>query len=124
MTYTRSARTFCAIFLILSLCSLASAAENAVQPETVIVTFHAKSGTEAELERVIAPHWTTARKLKLVSAAPHVPLRGTEEGGKPYFIEIFTWRDARVPDTAPAAIRNIWNDMTRLGEARGGHRGL
>ncbi len=69
---------------------LASIGSSAQQPETVLITFHAKPGSEAELARVIAGHWTTARKLKLVTSTPHVGLRGTEEGAKPYFIDIFT----------------------------------
>lgn len=38
--------------------SLGAAAD---QPETVMVTFRAKAGAEAELARVIATHWRTAR---------------------------------------------------------------
>ena len=49
-------------------------------PETVMVTFHAKSGGEADLARVIARHWDTARSLNLVLDTPHVTLRGTEDG--------------------------------------------
>ena len=71
-------------------------------PETVMITLHAKPGGEAELERVIARHWTTARDMKLVRDTPHVTIRGTEGGDKAYFIDIFTWRDAGIPDAAPA----------------------
>lgn len=100
------------------------AQQNAEQPETVMVTLRAKPGAEADLERVVARHWTTAREMKLVSDKPHLTLRGVEGGNKTYFVEIFTWRDARVPDAAPAEIRRIWSDMNRLVEARGGHPGL
>jgi hypothetical protein len=94
------------------------------EPETVMVTLHAKPGGEEELGRVIANHWTTARQMNLVQDSPHVSIRGMEDGDKAYFIEIFTWRNARVPDAAPAGIRKIWDDMNRLVEARGGHSGL
>ncbi len=104
------------------LCPLSAAAAD--QPETVMVTFHAKPGAEAELERVIAGHWKTAADLHLVSAAPHVTLRGTEEGKKTYFIEVFTWRDASIPDSAPQAIQRIWAQMNALVESRDGHAGL
>ena len=43
------------------------AQQNAEQPETVMVTLRAKPGAEADLERVVARHWTTAREMKLVS---------------------------------------------------------
>jgi hypothetical protein len=101
-----------------------AAQQRAEEPETVMVTLRAKPGSEAELERVIARHWATVRELKLVQDAPHVTLRGTETGEKTYFIEIFTWRDAGIPDAAPDEIRKIWDEMNRLVEARGGHPGL
>jgi hypothetical protein len=94
------------------------------QPETVMVTFRAKPGAEADLARVIASHWQTVKELKLVTSAPHVSLRGTEEGNKTYFVEIFTWRDSSVPDFAPQAIKKIWAEMNALVESRGGHSGL
>lgn len=100
------------------------AQQHAEQPETVMVTLRAKPGAEADLERVIAQHWATARELKLVRDAPHVTIRGTEDGNKTYFVEIFTWRDGAIPDAAPAEIQKIWGEMNRLVEARGGHRGL
>jgi len=89
-----------------------------------MVTLHAKPGAEADLERVLADHWKTARELRLVRDAPHVTIRGSEEGNKTYFVDIFTWRDAGVPDKAPTEIQKIWTDMNRLVDARGGHPGL
>jgi hypothetical protein len=99
-------------------------AQDAGAPETVMVTLHAKPGSEEELARVIASHWATARQMKLVRDSPHVSVRGMEDGNKAYFMEIFTWRDAQVPDAAPPEIRKIWDDMNRLAEARDGHAGL
>jgi hypothetical protein len=89
-----------------------------------MVTLHAKPGVEQELARVIANHWSAARRMNLVLDAPHVTLRGMDDDDKAYFIEIFTWRDANIPDAAPAGIRKIWDEMNRLVEARGGHSGL
>src|SRR5262249_51659960 len=104
-------------FAVLGSCSLAGArllvllgasaiGLLAAQPETVMVTFHAKAGAEADLERVIARHWEMIRQMKMiVSDAPHITLRGTEEGGKIFFVEIFTWTDPSTPDNAPATIQ-------------------
>jgi hypothetical protein len=100
------------------------AQQHTEEPETVMITLHAKPGDEAELERVIARHWKTVRDMKLVRDTTHLTIRGTEAGNKAYFIEIFTWRDAGIPDAAPAEIRKIWDDMNRLVEARGGRQGL
>ena len=95
----------------------------AEKPETVMLRFQPKAGAEEELARVIARHWKTAHDLKLLRETPHVTLRGTE-GGKIYFVDIFTWRDASIPDAAPPAIQAIWAEMNKLVEARGGRPGL
>ena len=96
-------------------------AQQAAQPETVMVTLHVKPGAETDLQQVIARHWTTARQLQLVRDAPHLTARGTERGDKTYFVDVFTWRDSRLPDAAPTKIQKIWTDMNRLVEARDGH---
>jgi hypothetical protein len=93
-------------------------------PETVVVTFRPKAGAEEELARVIANHWATARRLELVRPEPHVTFRARDGVGKPYYVDIFTWRDADIPDNAPPAIQAIWADMNRLTESRDGRPGL
>ena len=111
-------KTICLWLLLAGTC-----AAQAGRPETVMVRMQAKPGAEEELARVIARHWKTTHELKLVQDGPHVTLRGTENG-KTYFIEIFTWRDAGIPDAAPPAVQAIWTEMNRLVEARGGRPGL
>lgn len=100
------------------------AEQPAPEPETVVITFHAKAGAEAELTRVIEKHWATARELKLVQDSPHLTLRRIEPGNRVCFTDIFTWRDAAIPDKAPAAIQAIWQQMNQLVESRGGEPGL
>lgn len=99
-------------------------AKSVAAPETVIISFHAEQGAESDLQRMIAEHWTVARRLNLVRESPRVTLRGTEQGDRVYFVDIFTWRDAAIPDAAPQEIRKIWDQMNRLAEARGGQTGL
>jgi hypothetical protein len=91
------------------------------RPETVMITFRAKPGADAELARVIASHWATARRLKLVLDTPHLTLRSSD--GR-QFVEIMTWRDGSVPDDPPAEIRAIWDEMNGLVETRDGTPGL
>jgi hypothetical protein len=93
------------------------------EPETVMITLHAKAGAEAELAQVIARHWDTVRRLKLVRDTPHLTLRSAE-GGQVDFVEIMTWRDASIPDAAPPEIQRIWGEMNRLVEKRGDRPGL
>jgi hypothetical protein len=107
------------IALALSLMVLAG------QPETVMVTLHARPGSEQALAQVLARHYDTARRLNLIAAdTPHVTLRANEDEDKTYFVEIFTWRDADTPDHAPADILDIWKEMNALVEPRGGKPGL
>ena len=91
--------------------------------ETVMITFHARSGAESDLARAIARHWEVARRLDLVRETPHVTLRGREDGHT-FFVDVFTWRDADIPDNAPAEIHAIWAEMNKLVEARRGREGL
>lgn len=110
--------------LAVAVAVLALAAFRGDDPETVCVTLRPKAGAEAELKKVIAAHWETARRLNLVEPEPHVTLQLKDDGGAPYFIDIFTWRDRDIPDNAPAAILAIWNDMSRLTAERSGRPGL
>jgi hypothetical protein len=93
-------------------------------PETIMVVLHVKPGAEAELQRVLEQHWTTAHEMKLVTDTPHLTMRCLENGNKMYFIDVFTWREASIPDAAPAEIRKLWEEMNRLVENREGHQGL
>jgi hypothetical protein len=97
---------------------------HADEPETVVITLRAKAGAADELAQVIARHWEAARRLKLVQETGHLTMRGTEEGDRVFFMDVFTWRDASIPDAAPKEIQAIWAEMNRLVEKRGGRPGL
>jgi hypothetical protein len=51
-------------------------------------------------------------------------VRGVDDAGKPYFVEIFTWKDASIPDHAPAEVRAIWKKLEAVCEPRGGRPGI
>jgi len=53
-----------------------------------------------------------------------VTLRATGKENTTYFLEILTWRDENIPDSAPPEIRAIWTEMRRLVETRDGRPGL
>ena len=117
-------RTAAIAALLIGLAPIFAAAAGADEPETVMITLHAKPGAEAGLARVLERHWETAHRLKMVLDSPHVTLRGTESGDKTYFVEILTWRDASVPDAAPPEILAIWKELNDLVEPRAGQPGL
>jgi hypothetical protein len=93
-----------------------------VDTETVYTTFRVIPGKEAEFAKVLAKAWPTYHRLGMVLARPHLVLSGTDDAGKPYFIEILTWKDHDAPDHAPAEVQAIWDQMTALCEKRDGHR--
>jgi len=97
---------------------------SAPDPETVMVAYHVKGGSEAEFEKLLAQAWDTYTREKLVNREPHVVVRSEEAGGKPRFIEIFTWVSHKVPDHAPDSVKAIWDKMLALCEKRNGHPAL
>jgi len=123
MTIDQTARV-AIVAILVGLAPAFAAPVQADQPETVMITLHAKPGAESSLARVIERHWETVRRLNMVTDAPHVTLRGTENRDKTYFIEIMTWRDASVPDNAPPEILALWKELNELVEPRNGQRGL
>jgi hypothetical protein len=117
-------KQFTRIVLVALVLGTAIARLRADQPETVVITLHAKPGAAAELEKVVARHWDTARRLKLVQESGHMTMRGTEQGNQVFLMEVFTWRDGSIPDTAPPEITAIWAEMNRLVEPRLSRPGL
>jgi hypothetical protein len=90
-------------------------------PETVLVTYHVKPGSEAAMEKLLREdHWPLLRRMGFVRETPHVLVRCVEDGGKPCFREILTWRDHDTPDNAPPEVHAVWDRMHTLVEKRGG----
>jgi hypothetical protein len=114
--------------LLLAVCATAVAsavaAHSAQRSETVMLTLQPRPGVENDLAHALADHWSAVRKLDLVKPDLHVTLRARDDSGQPYFVEIFTWRDADTPDNAPAEITAIWDRLNMLTAARGGRPGL
>jgi hypothetical protein len=123
MTIDQTARV-AIVAILVGLAPAFATPVQADQPETVLITLHAKPGAESSLARVIERHWEAVRRLNMVTDAPHVTLRGTENRDKTYFVEIMTWRDASVPDNAPPEILALWKELNELVEPRNGQRGL
>ena len=93
-------------------------------PETVVDTLHVKAGKEDELARVMARAWATYSKFNMVLAEPHLLMRGVDDAGRPFFVEILTWKDHNAPDHAPPEVKKIWAEMEALCEKRDGRRGI
>jgi len=92
------------------------------ETETVYTTFRVIPGKEDEFWKVLEKAWPTYHRLGMVLERPHLILRGSDDNGKPYFIEILTWKDHDAPDHAGPEVQAIWDQMTALCEKRDGHR--
>jgi hypothetical protein len=121
------------IFLTLSLlsltaCSTAPKRHQTDAPtgdsETVMVTYHVQSGKEAAFQDLLSRAWAVYQSDQLVYDQPHVILRDQEDGGKPRFVEIVTWKSHYGPDYAPDAVKTLWTQMQSLCEARDGHTAI
>jgi hypothetical protein len=109
-------------FVALAGCSTTYPADNAkADSETVLVTYHAKPGKEAELQAVLSHAWQIYWTGHLVFAEPHTIVRGTEDGDKTCFVEVFTWVSQATPEHAPDAVKKVWAQEQSLCEARSGH---
>jgi hypothetical protein len=93
-------------------------------PETVLVTYHVKPGKEAEFQAALSRAWGVYRQEHFVFAEPHVAVQDTEDGGKPRFVEIFTWVSRSIPGHAPERVKTIWQPEESLCEKRGEHYGI
>jgi hypothetical protein len=92
--------------------------------ETIYSLAHVKRGMETQYAELSAKTWAIYRKLDLVLPAPHVVVRGVDSENLPYFVEIFTWRSADIPDHAPAEVRAVWQELENACEKRNGRPGI
>ncbi len=76
--------------------------------ETVHSVAHVKAGHETEYAALSPKAWDLYRKLQLVLDHPHVVLKGSDEKGLPFFVEVFTWKSASVPENAPPEVKALW----------------
>jgi hypothetical protein len=93
-------------------------------PETVLVTYHVKPGTEDEFQHVLADVWAFYRKEHLVFAQPHLIARADDGPDKTRFVEIFTWVSHAAPEHVPVSVGKFWDQMQSLCEPRDGHPGI
>jgi len=94
------------------------------EPETVYCVSSVKPGRESAYAELRAKAWAIYRRLDLVLPKPHLVVRGVDDAGKTYFAEIFTWKDAAIPDHAPREVREIWRRLEETCEPRNGRPGL
>lgn len=92
--------------------------------ETVHSVAHVKPGHEAEYEALSSHAWDLYQKLGLVLDSPHVVLRGVDEKSRPFFVEVFSWKNSSIPDHAPPAVKVIWQQLEKVCEPRDNRPGI
>ena len=71
------------------------------KPVTVLVTYRFKEGAEEPMRRLLEKHWPTLDRLGLVTPEPPKVWRAQGKDGRPYFVEMFEWKDAGASDVDP-----------------------
>ena len=87
---------------------------NTENPVLTHVTYRPKNGKEAELRALVEKHWPVLNELGLVTKDRAKIYRATDKrSGKVYFIEIFSWRDAKAPEIAHQTpeVMSVWETM-------------
>ena len=79
---------------------------------------------ESELEKAHAEAWQAYRRHEIANEKPHVILRGKDESGNAYYVEILTWKDRNITMNPPADVMALWGWLEAACEARLGHRGI
>jgi hypothetical protein len=112
------------IFVSLLTIGLAAAQLPGPGTETIHSVAHVKAGHEAEYAQLSEKAWALYKRLGLVLDRPHVVLRGSDEKGRPYFVEVFSWRSSDIPDHAPAEVKAVWQQLEAACEVREGRPGI
>src|SRR5262249_12245714 len=88
---------------------------------TVVCTYRVRSAREKAFLGLLRRHWPALRRLDLVTEEPASAWRGEETDGRPFYVEIFTWKSASAVRSAHSfpAVAAIWEPMETMCEARG-----
>src|SRR5215470_12175788 len=89
---------------------------------TVLCTYRVQKRQEKSFLRLLRGHWGTLHRLGLTSDTPSIVYRGEEDGGAPFYVEIFSWKSARAVRSAHEypEVMAVWEPMEKLCEERGG----
>ena len=89
---------------------------------SVICTYRVKMNHDADFLTLLQRHWKTLRELDLVTAEPTRIFQGVDDDNRPYFVEIFTWKDEKSVEIAHEhpQVLSVWEPMGALCEPRDG----
>ena len=89
---------------------------------TVVATYRVIEGRKPDFLALLGQHHPTLLRLGLVTGEPPIVYSGEEQGGGAILFELFTWVDAKGPETAHETpdVMRIWEAMGSMCEERGG----
>jgi hypothetical protein len=73
-----------------------------------------KPEKEAEFRQLLTKHWPVFEKLGLVANdPPHLIFRGKDKEGRIFYVETFTWKDAKAIERAHSLpeVAAVWEPM-------------
>ncbi len=94
------------------------------ETETVLSTYHVRSGQEQPFLAAANRAWALYRRLDAVLPRPHLLAKRVEDAGDLVYVEVFTWRSADIPDHAPAEIKAVWKELEALCRRPDGKSGI
>lgn len=86
----------------------------------MLVTYTPKGGHESDLLALLRTHWSTLRRLNLVTATPGQLWRASDkDSGRVRFLEMLEWADASSSDIAHQTpeVMAVWEPMGPLLES-------
>jgi hypothetical protein len=92
------------------------------EPVTVFCHYRVRATEEPAFRELLGRHWPTLQRLGVVTDDPSAVYRGVDEKGRPFFFEVFSWRNEAAFERAHAhpEVLAIWEPMDTLCEAREG----
>jgi hypothetical protein len=84
------------------------------KPAMMHCIYRPKAGQEDALFALVKKHWPVLSRAGLVTATPAQVYRATDKRtGRPFFIEIFSWRDEQASGLAHQLpeVMSIWEPM-------------
>ena len=85
-----------------------------MKPMLMFQVYRPKAGHEEALFELVKKHWPAVKHAGLATETPPLVYRATDlKTKRPFFVEIFEWRDAEAPGVAHQMpeVMAIWEPM-------------
>jgi hypothetical protein len=78
-----------------------------------ICRYLVKKGKERQMEALLSRHHDVMVKAGLAARTPHLVLRGRDDKGRTFYLEILPWKNAQAANKAhqDASVMAIWEPM-------------